>query len=223
MPSQADYVGRDFGGAAWACDNQLVRHAAADVILFSGCEDDQCSADASSRYGHPAGAMTSAFIEVMHRGGGHTYVALLAALQAALTAHGFEQRPQVSSTSPFRLERRVALDDVEPPAGLKAGPVVRLPRQPCARREIGGGFGAMLIGSDAAGFLAATLGAAGGTGERHPTAQGNSFAADAGPAARPVVLEQDQEDGDEEDEGEEEYEEEEEEDDYDEDDYDDDD
>ena len=32
------------------------RHAAADVILFSGCEDDECSADASCRYGLPAGA-----------------------------------------------------------------------------------------------------------------------------------------------------------------------
>ena len=31
-----DFVGRDFGGAAWACDMHMVRHAAADVILFSG-------------------------------------------------------------------------------------------------------------------------------------------------------------------------------------------
>ena len=46
---------QDATGAAWALDNHMVRSAAADVILFSGCEDDQCSADASCRYGRPAG------------------------------------------------------------------------------------------------------------------------------------------------------------------------
>ena len=45
----------DFGAAVWNCDSH-VRVACADAILFSGCEDDECSADAACRYGKPAGA-----------------------------------------------------------------------------------------------------------------------------------------------------------------------
>ena len=48
------------GAPAWAKDPFFARSAHADVVLFSGCEDDQCSADASCRYGRPAGAMTTA-------------------------------------------------------------------------------------------------------------------------------------------------------------------
>lgn len=42
------HAGDDYGGCAmWNCDPH-VRHADADVILFSGCEDDKCSAGAQT-------------------------------------------------------------------------------------------------------------------------------------------------------------------------------
>ena len=40
-------------------------HSAGDVLCISGCEDEQTSADATDRYSRPAGALTSAFTEVM--------------------------------------------------------------------------------------------------------------------------------------------------------------
>merc|ERR1719414_703060 len=36
-----------------------------DVQSFSGCEDEDCSADASDSYGNPGGAMTTAFCSVL--------------------------------------------------------------------------------------------------------------------------------------------------------------
>merc|ERR1719161_2997290 len=41
-------------------------HTAGDVQMFSGCEDSQCSMDASS-HGRPAGAMTTAMCDVLER------------------------------------------------------------------------------------------------------------------------------------------------------------
>ena len=137
---------------AWNCDPH-VRHAAADVLLLSGCEDDECSADATCRLGQPAGAMTSAFLDVIsHSAGRHTYPSLLAALQQLLAARGFGQSPQISSTHPFPLSRVVSLEDVASP-GAPSGPVVHLPRPPNPRRDYPGGFGEML-GADASGYLA---------------------------------------------------------------------
>jgi hypothetical protein len=150
------------GAYAWNCDPH-VREAAADVLLLSGCEDDECSADASCRYGQPAGAMTSAFLDAMALVGPPTssptsYPSLLSTLLATLAHRGFEQRPQISSTHPFALTRTVALDDALPP-GAALGPVVRVPRPPCAPREIGGGLGEMLSSLEATGFLAGALAA----------------------------------------------------------------
>ena len=54
-----------YGGVAWNADPRVRQDAVADVLLFSGCDDDECSADATCRYGLPAGAMTSAFLDAM--------------------------------------------------------------------------------------------------------------------------------------------------------------
>lgn len=162
-------------GVAWNADPH-VNVAQADVILLSGCEDDECSADAAcERYGLPAGAMTSALLDALAAGGGggmlaagsngaaaaaasaHTYPSLLATLHQLLEQRGFGQRPQVSSTFPFALERRVSLDDALMPASAARGPVIHVPRPPCTRRELPGSFGEMLVSAEAAGLLAGAL------------------------------------------------------------------
>ena len=196
-----------FSGAAWNRDTHFQRAAQADVVLFSGCEDDQCSADASCRYGKPAGAMTTAFVEVMQHVAMQrptTYVALLRELKRVLEMRGFDQLPQISSTLPFHLDRAVALGDATA-ADAPAGPVVALPRPPCTRREFGGGFGAMLGSSDATGFFAGSLfGHAlaphhpGGGAEARPT----SFAADSGARAAEDAESDDEDEDDEDDEDE---------------------
>ena len=101
------------GAFVWNADPHT-RHAAADVVLFSGCEDDECSADATCRHGQPAGAMTEAFLEVMSRSEELTYPGLLLSLQHLLEGRGFGQSPQVSSTQPFGLHRTFSLSDVWP-------------------------------------------------------------------------------------------------------------
>ena len=88
---------------------------------------------------------------------GHTYTSLLRDLKLVLESRGFEQLPQISSTQPFALSRPVALDNIVVGADATAGPVVRVPRPPCSRREIGGGFGEMLGGSDATGCASPLL------------------------------------------------------------------
>ena len=117
--------------------------------ISQGCEDDQCSADAACRYGMPAGAMTTAFLECFAKG--HTYTSLITALDETLSARGFDQRPQISSTLPFELSRQVSIDDILP-QGSPSAPIIRVPKQPNPRREFGGGFGDMLHG-ESTGFM----------------------------------------------------------------------
>ena len=188
-------------GLAWAVDGHFQRSAQADVLLFSGCEDDQCSADASCRAGRPAGAMTSAFVELLgdalgDTGHTRTYGSLLRDLTRVLDARGFEQLPQISSTQPFALSRVVALDDVAAGASATAGTVVRLPRRPCERREVDGGFGQMMLASLA---MQAAMHTGGhghghgatpggeGAGRDAGRAEGGSFAADAGKPSVPTL------------------------------------
>merc|ERR1719253_519635 len=51
-------------GRAWEEETNPF-HCCADVQLFSGCEDEDCSADAMSSYGAAGGAMTVAFCDVL--------------------------------------------------------------------------------------------------------------------------------------------------------------
>merc|ERR1719414_1049563 len=48
-------------------------HSLGDVQMFSGCEDDDTSSDASSAYGAAGGAMTTAFTDVLRSNPGLSY------------------------------------------------------------------------------------------------------------------------------------------------------
>lgn len=147
----------DRGTVAWNRDVRA-RPADGDVVCFSGCEDDDCSADATCSQGTPAGAMTSAFLDVLGAAPrGLTYPALHAALTDLLIARGFSQRPEISATQPFALHRPVSLTDALPPTA-PLGLVVHVPRPPRQRREFEGGFQEMLT-SAASGYIGAAVGA----------------------------------------------------------------
>merc|ERR1719499_2571270 len=66
-----------------------------DVQLFSGCEDHDTSADASSRYGQAGGAMTAAFCDVLRSSRRMTYSQFLESLHRVMRERRFSQRPQL--------------------------------------------------------------------------------------------------------------------------------
>lgn len=95
LPFTYDTYGRN-----WIEDDNPC-HSEGDVQLFSGCEDDQTSADASSLYGAAAGAMTTAFCDVLESNPAPTYPQLLQSLHGKLQSRGFSQRPQLTASQRF--------------------------------------------------------------------------------------------------------------------------
>ncbi|KAF1952899.1 peptidase C14 [Byssothecium circinans] len=66
------------------------------VTMFSGCRDDQTSADARIE-GQSTGAMTWAFLQIMKRNGNPTYAATLQMTRQLLDESNYSQVPQLSS------------------------------------------------------------------------------------------------------------------------------
>lgn len=82
------------------CD---VNNVAADVIMISGCRDDQTSADAYNleKDGKFSGAMTSSFLETMEEFNYDiTVFKLLEQMRTYLSTKGYSQIPQVTCTFP---------------------------------------------------------------------------------------------------------------------------
>lgn len=86
-------------------------HSLGDVQLFSGCEDAGTSSDAASLYCAPGGAMTTAYCEALRLNPCPTYVQLLHDIQTQLRQRGFKQKPQLSSSQRFDVNRHFLLDD----------------------------------------------------------------------------------------------------------------
>jgi len=107
-----------------------------DVQMFSGCEDDDTSSDASTAYGAAGGAMTTAFADVLRAHPCPSYFELLDLMHRNLRHRGFSQRPQLSSTQRFDFDRPFLLDDILPNSNPQVGRVVRrkFPPQPRAMR-----------------------------------------------------------------------------------------
>ncbi|KAF2439960.1 peptidase C14 [Karstenula rhodostoma CBS 690.94] len=66
------------------------------VTMFSGCRDDQTSADANIA-GRSTGAMTWAFLQIMKSGGTPTYTQTLQMTRQLLDQSNYTQVPQLSS------------------------------------------------------------------------------------------------------------------------------
>lgn len=100
-------------------------HSMGDVLMFSGCEDDDTSSDAASMYSAPGGAMTTAFCDVLRRNPTPIYPQLLQMLHQHLSRGGFSQRPVLSSTQQFSLDRPFSFDDIHPNMNPQLGRIFR--------------------------------------------------------------------------------------------------
>ncbi|KAK3268887.1 hypothetical protein CYMTET_22635 [Cymbomonas tetramitiformis] len=108
----------DQGGATWEDERckggRHSRHQSfsstqgGDAVLFSGCQDNQTSADTNAMSGNVStGAMTYCFIEAIEKTPSHTYSSLLMGMRQALKAgkQKFSQIPQLSSAQAFDMNR----------------------------------------------------------------------------------------------------------------------
>lgn len=86
-----------------------------DVVMFSGCEDDQTSADVANvaAFGDgetgPGGAATQAFTWALTNTSGLDYMNLLLKARDVLKEKGFTQVPQLSSSKPVDLDKTFSL------------------------------------------------------------------------------------------------------------------
>ncbi|KAI9491696.1 peptidase C14, caspase domain-containing protein [Zychaea mexicana] len=80
-------------------ENRENNSSAADVIMFSGCKDDQTSADASEA-GKATGAMSYAFTTTLRENPHQSYQELLNSVRDILRDK-YSQRPQLSSSHPI--------------------------------------------------------------------------------------------------------------------------
>ncbi|KAG1854414.1 caspase domain-containing protein, partial [Suillus subalutaceus] len=78
---------------------QAAKATNADVISFSGCRDDQTSAD-TRQGGMAVGAMSYAFVKSLSRNPVQTYQELLKSIRDILKQH-YQQKPQLSSSHPI--------------------------------------------------------------------------------------------------------------------------
>jgi hypothetical protein len=98
----------------WVADPNPA-HSQGDVVLFSGCQDSQTSADTINKY-QAGGAMTQSFISAFEENPFATYAELLSSIHKSLRRRNFSQRPQLTSSQTFDVQnRRFSLTDgIEP-------------------------------------------------------------------------------------------------------------
>jgi hypothetical protein len=126
-------------------------HCLADVQMFSGCEDDDTSSDASTCYGAAGGAMTTAFCNALRSNPAPTYPELMSMLHQNLRREGFRQRPQLTSSQPFDFDRPFILSDIIPNMNPQIGRIFRRKFPPRPRKMEGPlasmlGIGAAVVG-----------------------------------------------------------------------------
>lgn len=86
--------------------NSRQKDTACNVMSWSGCRDNQTSADAYIK-GAYAGALTANFLEIMrNKTQDHSYRAIYVKLLAALKRGGYTQKPQLSCGQPIDLDQQ---------------------------------------------------------------------------------------------------------------------
>ena len=144
-------------------------HSAGDVVLFSGCEDTQTSADVGGGYGKMAGgAMTQSFMKAYEQTAAmSTYHEFLDAVKKELRKKRFSQRPQLTSSQRFDADSRIfslgyqsssggVPSVIEPNHNPQVGRLKRRHVKP-ARQGFGGGGGGDFFGLAGAAIGAALL------------------------------------------------------------------
>jgi len=125
------YEYRSFSLGNWEEDTNTA-HSKGDVVLFSGCQDDQTSADVGGGGGflnqyQAGGAMTQSFIQAFQSNPMATYPQFMASIQQSLTQRRFKQRPQLTSSQRFDANSRIfsLVDGIEPNRNSTIGRVQR--------------------------------------------------------------------------------------------------
>lgn len=93
------------GNNQWEMEDQPAK-SRGDVQMFSGCDDDQCSADAYNKRAQAySGALSNAFCDLLDQNPNNlSYEDLFNDLSNLLRERGFEQRPQMTSMQAFKAE-----------------------------------------------------------------------------------------------------------------------
>jgi len=125
-------------------------HSKGDVVLFSGCEDSQTSADAYDQ-NQAGGAMTQSFISAFEENPYATYPDFMVSIHKALKRRRFSQRPQLTSSQAFDANQRVFsfVEGIEPNTNQQIG---RIKRRHVRAKNAGGGpspFEALIAGGGA--------------------------------------------------------------------------
>jgi len=107
--------GQLFGGKAAAQNNQAANQNAvnkrrhdADVIQFSGCRDNQTSADAKIN-NEATGAMSFALITVLGQNPRVSYSQLLTQIRQVMKQKNFSQIPQLSTSHPMNMNEEFSM------------------------------------------------------------------------------------------------------------------
>lgn len=117
------HTGGRGGGRDWKQEPNPF-FTACDAQLFSGCDDDQTSADVQGKYQQPGGAMTTALCEELRANPQPSYTDLINNMNRTMKKRGFKQRPQLSSSQAFQFPRTFTLTDANPNMNQRLGRVV---------------------------------------------------------------------------------------------------
>jgi len=101
-------------------------HSKGDVVQFSGCRDSQYSADSKDKYKY-GGAMTTAFVQALKTNPFATYAQLLELIYKNLKERKFKQRPQLTSSQRFDVNRKAFsfIEGIEPNQNSRIGRTMR--------------------------------------------------------------------------------------------------
>jgi len=140
------------------CEDDNPCHSAGDILLISGCQDEQCSSDGGGGYGRPMGAMTTALCNTLERSPVLTHVQLLESLRGELRQGGFEQIPSLTSSQRFDAIGKpfTPCDNIEGNMNPQLGRQFRKKKHPKNPSLLHGGLGEMLL-AGAVGFMVSDM------------------------------------------------------------------
>lgn len=102
-----------FDGSGWKEETNPY-HSRGDVQVLSSCKDADCSTDAANAHDAPGGAMTTALCDVLRANRAPSYPQLLGLLRRQLQRRGVAQRPQLTASQAFRIDRQFQLHEAVP-------------------------------------------------------------------------------------------------------------
>eukprot|EP00922_Rhytidocystis_sp_ex-Travisia-forbesii_P065365 GHVS01097130.1.p1 GENE.GHVS01097130.1~~GHVS01097130.1.p1 ORF type:complete len:611 (-),score=87.45 GHVS01097130.1:190-2022(-) len=133
-------------------DNPL--HVVADIQLFSGCRDDQTSADVQAQ-GEAGGAMTMAVVSALsERPYGHSYCSFMDSVSRQIRSRGHSQRPQLTASQRVDVNMTFNLSDAVPNQNYKLGRQIRKTKRRKNKMSMPSGNTMMAVGG---GMLAGWL------------------------------------------------------------------